>query len=132
MQMITYQIRRISPFAASVFAALAVVSLGAPGSVRADGPAHGHHRHHDGVDLVFDGGLSVYAVSGHPDYFFHSGRFYHYYDGRWTAGVRFDGPFGTVEIGAIPAPLLSYRPVHVRHPKHHGARKGHYKHRKHH
>lgn len=46
-------------------------------------PAHGYRYHYDGVELVYDSGLGVYAVVGYPDYYFYDGYYFRVYDGRW-------------------------------------------------
>ena len=55
-------------------------------------PAHGHRRKQVcGVELVFDTGLGVYVVVGHPDHYYCDGYFYRLTEGVWAMSLRFDG-----------------------------------------
>ena len=55
-------------------------------------PAHGHRRKQVcGVELVFDTGLGVYVVVGHPDHYYCDGYFYRLTGGVWEMSLRFDG-----------------------------------------
>jgi hypothetical protein len=68
-------------------------------------PAHGYRHHHNhGVTLVFDAGLGVYAVVGHPGIYFHNGRYYNRHArGHWIYGSHFRGPWRNhVSDGKLP------------------------------
>lgn len=81
-------------------------------------PAHGYrHKHHDGVELVFDAKLGVYVVLGHDHYFFHGDRFYRDHDGRWLVSAQFHGPWVSVAVTDLPSGLRVTK--HKKH-KHHG------------
>lgn len=70
-------------------------------------PAHGYrHKHHDhGVELVFDAGLDVYVVVGHPEIYFRADRYYCLRGGEWSAGARWNGPWTAVVVDDLPPGL---------------------------
>jgi hypothetical protein len=69
-------------------------------------PAHGYrHKHHHGVELVFDAGLDVYVVVGHPGIYFRSDEYYCLRGGEWYAGPRFDGPWKATRLDHLPPGL---------------------------
>jgi hypothetical protein len=84
-------------------------------------PAHGYrHKHHDGVELVFDGKLGVYVVLGHDHHFFHGDRFYRQHDGKWLVSAQFHGPWVTLAVTDLPSGLRV-----TRHKKHKHRGRGH-------
>jgi len=58
----------------------------------AHAPAHGHRRKQVcGVELVFDTGLGLYVVVGHPNHYYCDGYFYRFTGSAWEMSLRFDG-----------------------------------------
>ena len=58
----------------------------------AHAPAHGHRRKQVcGVELVFDTGLGLYVVVGHPNHYYCDGYFYRLTGSVWEMSLRFDG-----------------------------------------
>jgi hypothetical protein len=69
-------------------------------------PAHGYrHKHPHGVELVFDSGLGVYVVLGHPGCYFYRDRFLRYDDGYWRATLDLKGSWVVVRAEEVPAGL---------------------------
>lgn len=69
-------------------------------------PAHGYrHELENGIELVFDSGLSVYVVINHPDVYFHNELYLRFFNDNWIAAVRFDGPWDTAQESQIPRKL---------------------------
>jgi len=68
-------------------------------------PVNGY-RHHirNGVTLIFDAGLGVYIVAGHPGYYYYNGRYFRRHaDGHWIYGHHFRGPWvNYVSDGRLP------------------------------
>ena len=97
---------------------LAILAAGPPPHA----PAHGHrHRHeHEGVELVFDSALGVYAVVGWANHFFHDGHFYRQGAAGWELSVRIDRGWGVAEHSRLPKRLAKHG-----HRKHHKKRKHH-------
>lgn len=70
-------------------------------------PAHGYrHKHASGVELVFDAGMGVYAVLGHPGHFFHDGRFFKRRGRSWAWARSWHGPWTLAHELEVPAGLL--------------------------
>jgi len=71
-------------------------------------PAHGYrHKHRSGVELVFDVGLDVYVVLGHPRHYFHDGRFFKRLDGGWAWAQKWDGRWKPADASEVPRGLLA-------------------------
>ena len=69
-------------------------------------PAHGHrHKHAQDVELVFDSGLGVYVVTGHPGHYYHKDRFFRLIDGRWEISVRIGASWGSAPDATVPPKL---------------------------
>lgn len=69
-------------------------------------PAHGYrHKHHGGVELVFDAGLGVYVVVGHAGHYHDGDRYYRWKDGGWSVSVRLDGGWSRVAAHDVPPGL---------------------------
>ena len=86
-------------------------------------PAHGHrHRHHhDGVVLVFDSGIGVYAVDGQAGIYWDTGHYLRFQNGRWYTSVRFDRGWVAVTHAGVPARLVARH--ETKHKKKHGWKK---------
>jgi phage baseplate assembly protein gpV len=69
-------------------------------------PAHGYrHKHPDGVVLVYDSGLGLYAVSGHADVYFYEGTYYRAHHGVWESTKHFNGNWQKTSSKSLPAGL---------------------------
>lgn len=68
-------------------------------------PAHGYRHVHHGVAMVYDSGLGLYIVTGHPDVYFYSGHYYRYYDGGWRISVNVGGPWSPHRFESVPLRL---------------------------
>lgn len=69
-------------------------------------PAHGHRRKQVcGVELVFDAGLGLYVVVGHPDHYYCDGHFYRLTAGVWEMSLRFDGGWALTTGKPLPPGL---------------------------
>ena len=93
------------------------------------GPPHvaapGYVMVHHGAELVFDAGLGLYVVSGHPHHYYHNGYYYRVYDGRRYLRCRtIVGPWTSISPSTLPPGLAKKCGVHQY--KHGG--KGHRKH----
>jgi len=93
----------------SLVLVLGLVAIVLP-EVRADpppwAPAHGyHHKHDQGVDLVFDSGLGLYLVVGFPNIFFSREYFYQKYNGKWQSSTSFKGPWTIIDSEQLPPGL---------------------------
>ena len=72
----------------------------------AHAPAHGHRRKHvAGVELVFDTGLGVYVVVGHPDHYYHEGYFYRLTGSVWEMSLKIDGGWAFTSGKPLPPGL---------------------------
>jgi hypothetical protein len=72
----------------------------------AHAPAHGHRRKQvAGVELVFDTGLGLYVVVGHPDHYYHEGHFYRLTSGTWDMSLRIDGAWASASGRSLPPGL---------------------------
>ena len=68
-----------------------------------------------------------YAPSVAYDFFYYGGRYYTFHEGGWFWSASVHGPWGNIEIGHVPPPVLrvpiayyKVRPVAWRKCKHHG------------
>ena len=78
-------------------------------------PAHGHRRKQVcGVELVFDTGLGVYVVVGHPDHYYYDGYFYRLTGGVWEVSLRFDGGWAVRAGKPLPPGLRNKSYAKVR------------------
>ena len=68
-----------------------------------------HHKHNDGVVLVFDGGLGVYLVPDHPDYYFYNNRYYRFVDSVWHVSPGIKGPWVVVKKKNLPPRFLKIK-----------------------
>jgi len=78
-------------------------------------PAHGYRTRHprDGVSLVFDAGLGVYAVADWTDCYWDAGRYLRWEAGVWRTSSRIGGTWVVVSRDRVPAKLVA------KHAKHH-------------
>ena len=68
--------------------------------------AHGYRRKQvAGVELIFDSGLGLYVVSGHPDHYYYDGHFYRLYGSVWEISLRPDGGWSCVSVKSLPRGL---------------------------
>ena len=68
--------------------------------------AHGYRRKQiAGVELIFDSGLGLYVVSGHPDHYYHDGHFYRLHGSIWEISLRPDGGWSCVSVHSLPRGL---------------------------
>jgi hypothetical protein len=77
-------------------------------------PAHGYRYRHpsDGVSLVYDAGLGVYAVVDWPDTYWYSGRYLSWADGVWRTSTRIRGTWVVVSRERVPAKLVAKHAKH--------------------
>jgi hypothetical protein len=68
-------------------------------------PSHGYVYAHGGIDMVFDSGLGLYIVTGYPDYYFFSGRYYRYHSPYWEYSSRLNGPWKMERYESLPRGL---------------------------
>lgn len=69
-------------------------------------PAHGHrHKHHDGVDLVYDAGFGIYVVVGFSDLYFLDKAYYRLYGDLWEISHGVYGPWKPVSFSKLPPGL---------------------------
>ncbi|MFA4948164.1 MAG: hypothetical protein WC674_06605 [Candidatus Krumholzibacteriia bacterium] len=86
---------------------------------------HGYVAVHSGVELVFDSGLGLYIVTGHPNYYYYGGYYYRVHDGgRYGRCRTIDGPWSSINPSKLPPGLAKKYDVHP--TKHQG--KGNRKH----
>jgi hypothetical protein len=77
-------------------------------------PAHGYrHKHHQGVNLVYDAEIGVYLVMGHDHCYFHKDSFYRFTNGSWEVSVGIDGKWRTIPGKKVP-PGLKKKHAHHR------------------
>jgi hypothetical protein len=57
------------------------------------------------VELVFDTGLGVYVVVGHPDHYYHEGYFYRLTGGVWEMSLKNDGGWAFASGKPLPPGL---------------------------
>jgi hypothetical protein len=73
-------------------------------------PAHGYrHKHHQGVEMVFDAELGVYVVVGRKDHFFYKDCFYRLVNGSWEMSVRIDAGWAGIASDHLPRGLAKKR-----------------------
>ncbi len=66
-------------------------------------PAHGYRHHQHGVDLVFDSGIGVYVIIGHPGIYFYNGLYLNFGPtGHWRAAKHYKGPWHAKDIRHTP------------------------------
>lgn len=78
-------------------------------------PAHGYrHKHrNDGVVLVYDSGIAVYAVSGYRDCYFNDGMYFRFSGGTWEMSARISGPWKVTVVDNVPSGLkVKYKGKH--------------------
>jgi len=83
--------------------------------------AHGYAHHYRDVVLVFDGSWNGYWVRSRPHHYFHSNRYYRMHGGGWQRARHIRGPWGSVELRALPAGLHRRETVKPRRSEHRGA-----------
>jgi hypothetical protein len=83
--------------------------------------AHGYAHHYRDVVLVFDGSWNGYWVRSRPHHYFHSNHYYRMHGGRWQRARHIRGPWGSVELRALPAGLHHRETVKPRRSEHRGA-----------
>jgi hypothetical protein len=96
-----------------LLSAIALIALGIPGCVYYDvypdpppyAPAHGYRYQYGGHHLVYDSGIGVYTVVGHPHIYYYDTHYYRYREPYWTLSVELDGPWHRVERRRIPPGL---------------------------
>lgn len=91
--------------AAGGLAVLAGCAYYRPGGPPPHAPAHGYRRRHRGAELVYDSGLGVYLVAGHPGIYFHDGYYYRVLDGAWRLSVDLGGPWRPTDFRRVPPGL---------------------------
>lgn len=68
--------------------------------------AYGYRRKQvAGVELIFDSGLGVYIVDGHPDYYYHEGYFYRVRGSAWEMSLQLNTGWSCVSISSLPPGL---------------------------
>jgi len=72
-------------------------------------PAHGYRHQHrqDGIELVFDARLGVYAVAGRPDLYWYGERYLRWTSGGWRAGAHLDGVWIVIASDTVPPKLVA-------------------------
>ena len=73
-------------------------------------PAHGYRHKHgrDGVVLVYDTGIAVYAVSGYKNYWYNDGVYFRISGDSWEMSARIGGPWKVAVVDRdIPVKLKS-------------------------
>ena len=86
-----------------------------PGAPPPHAPAHGYRYQHAGDHLVYNAGIGVYTVVGHPDVYFYETHYYRYRAPYWTVSVDLDGPWHRVDYRRVPPGLAKKH-----HRRHHG------------
>ena len=72
----------------------------------AQAPPHGAvYETDDGVKLIYDFNLEVYAVVGMPELYHHRDNYYRENEGRWELSTSLGGEWNDVEIGTLPVGL---------------------------
>lgn len=68
--------------------------------------AHGYRRKQvAGVELIFDSGLGLYVVVGHPDCYYHEGYFYRLHGAVWEMSLQPNTGWACVSISSLPPGL---------------------------
>jgi len=57
------------------------------------------------VELVFDTGLGVYVVVGHPNHYYHEDHFYRLTGSVWEMSLKIDGGWAFVSGKPLPPGL---------------------------
>ena len=71
-----------------------------------DSPSHGYrYKQSDGIELVFDSGIGVYAVSGHSDNYYHQGKYYRWNNNSWEASSKISEGWAPTSDDAVPPGL---------------------------
>jgi hypothetical protein len=85
-------------------------------------PAHGYRHKQHGVELVFDSGIGVYVVVGHPNHYHDGKRYYRLSGQSWQVSARLHGAWVTIASEKVPAGLRGKPKKHKRHrvPAKHG------------
>jgi hypothetical protein len=73
-------------------------------------PAHGYRYVYHDHELVYDSGLGVYVVIGHPDYYFLRNSYYRYGDGIWYYSREFDNGWKRYSQNRLPPGLAKKYP----------------------
>jgi hypothetical protein len=69
-------------------------------------PAHGYRaKQADGMELVFDSELGVYAVVGLADCYYLDGFYFRLQDGNWQMSVSIDGGWKAAQFEKLPPGL---------------------------
>jgi hypothetical protein len=67
---------------------------------------HGYrHKHPDGVVLVYDSGIGLYAVSGHAGVYFYEGSYYRANHDGWESTKHFQGNWKKTSSKSLPPGL---------------------------
>lgn len=82
------------------------VVAGSEYNAHAQAPPHGAvYQNADGMRLIYDFDLEVYAVAGMPELFYHRDHYYRETEGEWELCARLDEEWAAVEIGTLPVGL---------------------------
>jgi len=74
--------------------------------------AHGNRRKQvAGLELVFDSGLGLYVVVGHPDHYYYDGYFYRLRGSVWEISQHPDKGWNFVSEHSIPIGLKAKNKV---------------------
>ncbi|MFH1716163.1 MAG: hypothetical protein ABIF19_02330 [Planctomycetota bacterium] len=77
--------------------------------------AHGYRRKQvAGVELVFDSGIGVYVVVGHPNHYYHDGHFYRLSGVQWEISLQPDDGWAFVAEESLPPGLQKNKNKHTR------------------
>jgi hypothetical protein len=69
-------------------------------------PAHGYrHKHHEGVELVYDAGRGVYVVVDLVDHYYFKGHFYRFRNGQWEVSFSLEGAWEGIRERSLPPGL---------------------------
>jgi hypothetical protein len=68
-------------------------------------PAHGYRQVQGGIEMVYDSGMGLYIVTGYPNNFFYSGRYYRYREPNWEISVNINGPWRSESFQSLPRGL---------------------------
>jgi hypothetical protein len=72
-------------------------------------PAHGYRHKHQGMDLIFDARLGVYAVTGHPHIYFHDGHYFRPASSHWERCNDWKKRrWKTVDVTLVPVALVRH------------------------
>lgn len=77
----------------------------------APGYAYRYRHPNDRVLLVYDPAIHAYTVTGYPNYYYSSGRYYRVRGNTWYRTSRLDGPWRAVSYKSVPSGLhQKYKP----------------------